>query len=240
MGLLCFDSCDGRAVVGIFLSRQLRGQRAQPARHAAGGSQRSGRRRLRGRHGREGIVDQLTIRRHAHIPDFAILSVEQSLYVAQHRVRSGAAGAVEPPLHDDVRLPNPALHHEDAVVLRSDRRRGVGFFVVLHYNNRCGAHMEVPCPDLCSAYNSGPTAAIPRALYRRHGHAWALRHASAQRQSSADDLLLRPGDGASCRGIPHRRHTPARDETLAGGVGAGSGRRCACLGRQPAVALQHL
>ncbi len=185
-------------------------------------------------------MDKLAFRRHAHIPDFAVLSVEQSFLMDQHRVRAVAAVALESAVHDDDGLPDSHVRPGETLVLRSYRSLGVGILELFCDNNRRRPHMEVHRAGIYSAAYCRPGASLPGALYYRNGAHGRVGDDAAGGEPSADELLFCHGDALRGSCLSGRRLPPQGSAPLAGGLGAGCCGRRPGLGRERSVALQHI
>ena len=240
MGILRLHGGDGTGFGALLRPQQLQRRHAPAAGHAAGRRQRRGSPRLRGADGREGTVDKLALLGYAHLPDFALISLQLAVHMAQQRLRPGPARAVQPAVHDDVRHADNVLLPTHALVVRPHRRRRVGALVLLHHHHRRRPYLEIRHADICAAYNRRADNGLPRQIPQRGSADVALRHASAQRQPPADNLLLGLHHGPPGPGLPGAGHPREAHQTL-----ARRHRRMPAVGslglrRQRPVAVQHL
>ena len=185
-------------------------------------------------------MDRRPLRRHAHLPDFALISVERPLYLAQQRIRPRAARAVEPAVHDDVRLPDTDVCPWLAVVLCPHWRHSMGLLKLFRDNHRRRPYMEVHGSHLYTANNRRRDTPVPRPLFSRRRHDGNLRHASAQRKPPANELLLRPCDDYTRRMLSYRSNTRETYAPLVRRFGPRTRRRRTRPRSQRPLALQHL
>ena len=240
VGIPAVDRHHGCRVYRVFLSRQFCRQHSAAGRHDAGHRQRPGGQGPPGADRPQAHVDQLALRRYAHIPDIAYISFRQPLHLAQHRIRPGAAGAEQSPLHDDDGIFHPAGGYAPALVLRPGGRHGLGPVVLLRHHHRRRASVEIHRPGIHPAHHRRPGAVLPREIRVRRGTHGHIRHAPARRQPSPDELLLclrhgRAGHSLAGRGAAQQTAAP-----LAHGLGRNRRRRSARPGRKSPGPVQYL
>ena len=135
-------------------------------------------------------MDKLAFRRHAHIPDSALISVKQPFFMAGQCIWTRIACTFQPIVHDDGRILHPYVHHEGEVAAGIAWCCGLGLFKLLHYNNRGRAHMEIPGPHIHPTHNRRPCSRIPPQLSWRWRNDGIVCNATIERQSPTDVVLL--------------------------------------------------